>query len=157
MFAVVALRHTAEILRTVCNDVVLATELETLAEEIDHGIQAYGTVLHPVHGKTYAYETDGFGNHHLIFQQGSRAQGIGSPHTPPGYVWPIGIAMQGLTSSDHQERLSLIAMLRDCDGGTGLMHESFHPDHPEEFTRPWFAWANTLFAELLIETYGLNR
>ena len=29
------------------------------------------------------------------------------------------------------------------------MHESFDPSAPEEFTRPWFAWANTLFAELL--------
>lgn len=195
MFAVVALRRTAEILRTVCQDAALATELESLAEEIDHGIQMYGTVLHPVYGKVYAYETDGFGNHNLMddanvpsllsipylgyapaddpvvqatrrfvlsrdnpyFEQGSRAQGIGSPHTPPGYVWPIGLAMQGLTSTDQQERLALIAMLRDCDAGTGLMHESFHPDRPEEFTRPWFAWANTLFAELLIETYALGR
>jgi uncharacterized protein len=67
------------------------------------------------------------------------------------------LAVQGLTSTDHQERLKLIAMLRDCDAGTGLMHESFHPDRPEEFTRPWFAWANTLFAELLIETYAWGQ
>jgi meiotically up-regulated gene 157 (Mug157) protein len=67
------------------------------------------------------------------------------------------LAVQGLTSTDHQERLQLIAMLRDCDAGTGLMHESFHPDRPEEFTRPWFAWATTLFAEFLIETYAWGQ
>ena len=37
------------------------------------------------------------------------------------------------------------------------MHESFHKDDATKFTRKWFAWANTLFAELLIETYALGR
>ena len=67
------------------------------------------------------------------------------------------VAADAATASGRVTNQGLIAMLRDCDAGTGLMHESFHPDRPEEFSRPWFAWANTLFAELLIETYGLNR
>jgi meiotically up-regulated gene 157 (Mug157) protein len=29
------------------------------------------------------------------------------------------------------------------------MHESFHQDDPTRFTRAWFAWANTLFGELI--------
>jgi meiotically up-regulated gene 157 (Mug157) protein len=29
------------------------------------------------------------------------------------------------------------------------MHESFNPNRPAQFTRPWFAWANSLFAELV--------
>ena len=36
------------------------------------------------------------------------------------------------------------------DAGTGLMHESFHKDNPERYTRPWFAWQNTLFGELVL-------
>ena len=33
------------------------------------------------------------------------------------------------------------------------MHESFHADDPSQFTRPWFAWADSLCAELIYETY----
>jgi meiotically up-regulated gene 157 (Mug157) protein len=31
------------------------------------------------------------------------------------------------------------------------MHESFHKDDPGTFTRAWFAWANTLFGELIVK------
>lgn len=41
-------------------------------------------------------------------------------------------------------------MLLQTDGDTGYMHESFNPDNPKDFSRPWFAWANSLFAELII-------
>ena len=33
------------------------------------------------------------------------------------------------------------------------MHESFNKDNPNKFTRPWFAWANTIFGELILNTY----
>jgi meiotically up-regulated gene 157 (Mug157) protein len=42
-------------------------------------------------------------------------------------------------------------MLRDTDADTGFMHESFHKDDPTKFTRSWFAWANTLFGELIVK------
>ena len=31
------------------------------------------------------------------------------------------------------------------------MHESFHKDDSAKYTRPWFAWANTLFGELIVK------
>ncbi len=31
------------------------------------------------------------------------------------------------------------------------MHETFWMDDPSRFSRVWFAWANTLFGELIIE------
>jgi meiotically up-regulated gene 157 (Mug157) protein len=31
------------------------------------------------------------------------------------------------------------------------MHESFNKNDPEKFTRPWFAWSNTLFGELILK------
>ncbi len=77
---------------------------------------------------------------------GSAAKGIGSPHTPRDCVWPIALTMQGLTSESDAERESLLKTLMETDAGTKLMHESFHVDHPETFTRKWFAWANSLFA-----------
>jgi meiotically up-regulated gene 157 (Mug157) protein len=79
--------------------------------------------------------------------EGRAAKGIGSPHTPKGYVWPIGLMVQGLTSNDTQEIKTLMDTLLRTDAETGLMHEGFHCDCPEEFTRPWFAWANSLFGE----------
>ena len=44
-----------------------------------------------------------------------------------------------------------IETLRDTDGGTGFMHESFHKDNPSDYTRSWFAWTNTLFGELIVK------
>ena len=43
-------------------------------------------------------------------------------------------------------------MLMDTDAGTGFMHESFHKNDPKNFTRSWFAWTNTLFGELILNT-----
>ena len=81
--------------------------------------------------------------------QGSIARGVGSPHTPEGYVWHIGIIMQALTSVNRGEIEACLDMLAKTPAGTNYMHESFDPSDPEVYSRPWFAWANTLFAELL--------
>jgi meiotically up-regulated gene 157 (Mug157) protein len=85
------------------------------------------------------------------FYTGGAAKGIGSPHTPPDYIWPISLCMQGLTSNSRDGRLALLETLMATDAGTGLMHEGFHKDDPAQFTRPWFAWANSLFAEFVME------
>ncbi len=85
------------------------------------------------------------------YYEGESAKGIGSPHTPKNHIWPIALSMQGLTSSDKDEMLYLIKTLSETDAETGFMHESFHKDKPQKFTREWFSWANTLFAELIIK------
>jgi meiotically up-regulated gene 157 (Mug157) protein len=33
------------------------------------------------------------------------------------------------------------------------MHESFNVNDHHKFTRSWFAWANTLFGELVVKAY----
>ena len=81
--------------------------------------------------------------------KGKLARGVGSPHTQEGYVWHIAIVMQALTSSDSEEVRECLDMLARTHAGANYMHESFNPSAPEEYSRPWFAWANTLFAELL--------
>ena len=48
-------------------------------------------------------------------------------------------------------------MLKGTHGGTGFMHESFHKDDPFDFTRSWFAWANTLFGELIVTLHDERR
>lgn len=68
---------------------------------------------------------------------GGHAAGIGSPHTPTGWVWPIALAMEGLTSGTAEGRAAALAVLGRTHDGTGLMHESFDVDAPAKYTRPW--------------------
>lgn len=87
--------------------------------------------------------------------EGKAACGIGSPHTPRGYIWHIALTMQGLTSKSREEREALLRTLTETDAGLELMHEGFDADCPEKFTREWFAWANSLFALFVMEHRGL--
>ncbi|QJW88052.1 glycoside hydrolase family 125 protein [Spirosoma taeanense] len=85
------------------------------------------------------------------FFQGKAAEGIGSPHTLISSIWPMSIIMRALTSTDDQEILAQLRFLKKTHAGTGFMHESFDQDDPAKFTRKWFAWANTLFGELMLK------
>ena len=82
--------------------------------------------------------------------EGSAAKGVGSPHTGLDKIWHIALTMQALTSLDEAEIKECIDMLTTTHAGTFLMHESFNKNDDTDFTRPWFAWANSLFAELMI-------
>ncbi|WP_372630832.1 glycoside hydrolase family 125 protein [Cohnella sp.] len=192
MFATVVLGYVAEIADQVYRDERLKRKAELLKEEIEFGIETYGTVIHPKYGKMYAYETDGYGNHRLMddanvpsllsipylgyrpaddevyrntrnfvlsadnpyYYEGKAASGIGSPHTPDRYIWHIALSMQGLTAQDPKEAMRLLDTLLATDADTGVMHEGFHADDPHRYTRPWFAWSNSLFAEFV---HGLMR
>lgn len=81
------------------------------------------------------------------YYEGKCAKGVGSPHTPEGYIWHIALSMQGLTSLDEEEMRSVLSMLENTDGGKGYMHEGFHADDDRKYTREWFAWSNSIFAE----------
>jgi meiotically up-regulated gene 157 (Mug157) protein len=81
--------------------------------------------------------------------EGKYGKGIGSPHTPEGYIWHIALTMQALTSNDPQEIEQIISTLESTHAGTGYMHEGFDSNSPEKYSRPWFAWANSLFGELI--------
>ena len=83
------------------------------------------------------------------YYEGKVASGIGSPHTPDQYIWHIALSMQGLTSNNEEEIKSLIETLIKCDGNTNYMHEGFHCDDSKKFTRDWFAWSNSLFADFI--------
>jgi meiotically up-regulated gene 157 (Mug157) protein len=85
--------------------------------------------------------------------KGTAAEGVGGPHIGPDMIWPMAITMQGLTSVNDAEIKKCIAMLKSTHAGKGFMHESFHKDDPKNFTRSWFAWANTLFGEFLWKVY----
>jgi len=78
------------------------------------------------------------------------AEGIGGPHVGPGMIWPLSIVMRALTSRDSNEILHCLRMLMDTNAGTGFMHESFDASNPSIYTRPWFAWCNSLFGDLVV-------
>lgn len=81
--------------------------------------------------------------------RGRVASGIGSPHTKPGRVWPIALAVEGLTGTPADRR-RLLRLIASTDAGTGHIHESFDASDPASFSRPWFSWADSMFCELAL-------
>jgi len=88
-----------------------------------------------------------------FFFKGKAAEGIGGPHAGLEMIWPLGITMRALTSNNDAEIKKCLQMLLASNAGTGFMHESFHKDDATKFSRKWFAWANTLFGELVLKTH----
>jgi uncharacterized protein len=88
------------------------------------------------------------------YLEGTAAQGQGSPHTGKEKIWPMGIILRAMTSGGKDEITHCLKLLKKTHAGTGFMHEAFHKDNPSDFNRKWFAWANTLFGELIIKIYN---
>jgi meiotically up-regulated gene 157 (Mug157) protein len=84
------------------------------------------------------------------FFQGTAGEGIGGPHVGLGYIWPMAIIMRAFSSRNAAETITCLRTLRNTTDGTHFIHESFWKDDPAKYTRPWFAWANTLFGELIL-------
>ncbi|WP_019987089.1 glycoside hydrolase family 125 protein [Rudanella lutea] len=89
-----------------------------------------------------------------FFFRGEAGEGIGGPHAGMDMIWPLSIVIRGLTTTDPAEIRQCLTTLRQTHGGTGFMHESFHKDDATRFTRKWFAWANTIFGELVFKTFN---
>jgi uncharacterized protein len=89
-----------------------------------------------------------------FYFKGKAAEGIGGPHVAMDMIWPLSIIMRALTSSNDTEIKKCIETLQKTHAGKGFMHESFHKENPTKYTRDWFAWANTIFGELIMELYS---
>jgi len=88
-----------------------------------------------------------------FYFSGKAGKGVGGPHCGMDMIWPMSIIMRGLTSNDDKEIKQCLEMLQRTHAGTGFMHESFHKDDATNYTRKWFAWANTLFGEFVWKVY----
>jgi meiotically up-regulated gene 157 (Mug157) protein len=86
------------------------------------------------------------------FFRGSAGEGIGGPHVGPDCIWPMSQIMYALTSDTDTEIKDMIQMVKSCAVATGFVHESYNKNDSRRFTRAWFAWANTLFGELIAKT-----
>jgi meiotically up-regulated gene 157 (Mug157) protein len=85
------------------------------------------------------------------FFKGAAAEGIGGPHVGMDMIWPMSIITHALMSDSDDEIRQCLKWLKATHAGTGFMHESFDKDDPKKFTRPWFAWANGLFGDLMLD------
>jgi meiotically up-regulated gene 157 (Mug157) protein len=89
--------------------------------------------------------------HNPYFFRGKEGEGIGGPHVGLGMIWPMSIIMHALNSDSDAVIRHCLLMLKGTDAGTGFMHEAFQADDPLRYTRSWFAWANGLFGELMLD------
>ncbi len=87
-----------------------------------------------------------------FYFKGACANGIGSPHTGPDQIWPLSLITQALTSTNDAEILECIKILIRSSHNTGLLHESFDKDDCSVYSRPWFAWCNSMFGFLIDQT-----
>lgn len=97
------------------------------------------------------------GSDNPYFFKGKAAAGVGGPHVGIDWIWPMSFIMQALTSTDEQEIGQCLQTLIRTDAETGFIHEAFHKDDSMKFSRPWFAWANTLFGELIIKVANEHK
>ena len=92
-----------------------------------------------------------------FYFKGKAGEGIGGPHAGVDMIWHLSIIMRGLTSQNDTEIKYCLNLLQKSHGNTGFMHESFHKDDATQFSRKWFAWANTLFGEFVLKVYREKR
>jgi len=102
----------------------------------------------PLYQRTRAFALSA---HNPYFFRGETGDGIGGPHIGLDFIWPMSILMRALTSDSDAEIVECLQMLCTTTAGTNFMHEAFHKDDPKNYTRPWFAWANGLFGELILK------
>ncbi len=88
-----------------------------------------------------------------LYYVGSMARGMGSLHTNDGYVWPLALLIQGMTSTSPSERKTVLGELLASDPGDHLLHESFDPNDPKRFSRKDFGWPNALFSEYVMTEF----
>jgi uncharacterized protein len=81
------------------------------------------------------------------YYHGRYAEGVGSPHTPANFVWPMSLVVQYRTADGEPERGKVIRELVDSESGDGALHESFDVNDPKRYTRERFGWVNALFEQ----------
>ena len=104
----------------------------------------------PVYGNTRRFL---WSEQNPFFFKGSAGEGIGGPHVGIDMIWPLSLIIRGLTAINDQEIKQSLSILQNSHAGTGFMHEAFHKNDAKKYTRKWFAWANTIFGELVYEVW----
>jgi len=92
-----------------------------------------------------------FSKDNPYYFEGKAGAGIGGPHCGFYRIWPMSYVFKALTATDDEDIIDCLRLLRNSDAGLGLMHESYDKDDPSVYSRAWFAWANSIFGELILK------
>ncbi|KAI0721887.1 Six-hairpin glycosidase-like protein [Cerioporus squamosus] len=84
------------------------------------------------------------------YAAGKNFSGIGGPHVDAYHPWPMSQISAIFGTDDDGEILNSLYLIANNTAGLGLIHESV-AIYDQTFTRPWFAWANSYFAEMLLD------
>ncbi|PMD29999.1 glycoside hydrolase family 125 protein [Hyaloscypha variabilis F] len=84
------------------------------------------------------------------FLKGPAFSGIGGPHIGFEYAWPMSLLLQAMTS-DNDTEISHSLKLVLSASPLGLIHESINVNRIHDYTRSWFAWANSVFAQTILD------
>jgi meiotically up-regulated gene 157 (Mug157) protein len=63
----------------------------------------------------------------------------------------MSIITRAMTSDDDAEIQQCLEILKNTTANTYFMHEAFLANNSIVYTRPWFAWANSYFGELILD------
>jgi meiotically up-regulated gene 157 (Mug157) protein len=91
------------------------------------------------------------------WDEGKVVSGIGSQHTRRGWIWPLAIAIEGLTAADTDERERALRRIEATVRPGRLLPESVHPSRPHRFSRRWFSWADMIYVELVLASAGVGH
>ncbi|KAF2829233.1 hypothetical protein CC86DRAFT_368285 [Ophiobolus disseminans] len=81
---------------------------------------------------------------------GDDFNGIGGPHVGLTSAWPMSVLVQAMTSDDDEEIMRCLGAVKNVSRN-GLIHESVNVDYGRTYTRSWFAWANSVFAQTVLD------
>lgn len=81
---------------------------------------------------------------------GKQFSGIGGPHIGLQNAWPMSLLIQAMTSDNDEEIKGLLHEVKKASP-LGLVHESVNVDQVSQYTRSWFAWANSVFAQTILD------
>lgn len=189
-FLSVELGRAAALLRKTKKSPDLAATLQKKSDDIKAAVWKYGVTEHPVWGKVFAYEVDGYGSQILMddanlpsllalpllgfveisdpvyqatrkmvlsrygnpyYLVGPAFRGIGGPHIGITNAWPLSMLVQAMTTDDDDEIVAAVEAVLKISAREGLIHESVNVERATDYTRPWFAWANSVFAQTILD------
>ncbi|EAT78692.2 hypothetical protein SNOG_14067 [Parastagonospora nodorum SN15] len=81
---------------------------------------------------------------------GDEFSGIGGPHVGLQSAWPMSVLVQAMTSDDDEEIMKCLGAVKNVSMN-GLIHESVNVDYAKSYTRSWFAWANSVYAQTILD------